>query len=98
MTKWRNADLRDIDLLDRDLDFIYTDIPIKHFVCFEDVLKMSSRQALEDEKLLRWRRVEDFLKTNLQDVIMTCWGPANVCWAKSDECCSKNIWEDLTIV
>ena len=37
--------------------------------------KMSSRRlqvVLEDEKLLRWRRIEDDLKTS--------WRPKNVCW------------------
>ena len=32
-------DMWDIDLLDTDLDFLDTDIPSKHFVCLQDVLK-----------------------------------------------------------
>ena len=45
--------------------------------------KTSSRHlqnVLEDVKLLRWRRVEDFFKTCLQDVFKTSWRPTNVCW------------------
>ena len=29
-------------------------------------------EVLEDEKLLRWKRLEDFLKTCLEDVLKTC--------------------------
>ena len=58
----------DIDLLNMDLlnqrfthlDLLDTDIPDKSFVCFQDVLKTSSRRlmrclkdVLEEEKLLR---------------------------------------------
>ena len=57
----------------------------------EDVVKtfckMSSRRfqgvfarRLGDEKLLRWRRVEDVFKTCPEDVFKTSWRPTNVCW------------------
>ena len=39
-----DIDLWDIDLLDRDLDFLDTNIPSKHFVCLQDV----SNTYLED--------------------------------------------------
>ena len=43
---------------------------------FPRVLKTSWRcleDVLEDEKVLRWRRVEDVLKTCLEDVLKTSW-------------------------
>ena len=36
--------------------------------------------VLEDEKLLRWRRVEKVFKTCTEDVFKTSWRPTNVCW------------------
>ena len=51
--------------------------------CLQDVFKMSSRRlqdVLKDEKLLRWRRAEDVLKTCIKDVLKTSWRPTNVCW------------------
>ena len=45
----------------------------------QDVFKMSSRR-LEDETLLRWRRVEDVFKTCLEDICKTSWKPSNICW------------------
>ena len=46
----------DIDLPDTDLDFLDTDIPSKHFVCLQDVLKTC---------------LEGVLKTHLEDVLKT---------------------------
>ena len=43
---------------------------------FQDVLKTFSRplaRRLEDEKLLRWRRLQDVLKTCLEDILRTSW-------------------------
>ena len=48
--------------------------------CLEDefntssILRLPSRldDVLEDVKLLRWRRLEDVLKTYIQDVLKTC--------------------------
>ena len=42
-------DSSDIDLLNIDshLDLLDTDIPSKHFVCLQDVLKTSSRYAFK---------------------------------------------------
>ena len=37
-----DIDLWDLDLLDIDLDLLDTDIPGKHFVCLQDVLKTPS--------------------------------------------------------
>ena len=45
-----DIDLLNIDLLDQrytHLDLLDTDIPSKHFICFQDVLKASSRHALK---------------------------------------------------
>ena len=42
-----NADLLNIDLLDTHLDLLDTDIPSKHFVCLQDVLKTSSRHVFK---------------------------------------------------
>ena len=46
--------------------------------CLQDVL--------EDEKLLRWRSVEDFFKTCLEDVSKTSWKPTNICRAMTFSC------------
>ena len=37
-----DIDLWDIDSLDTDLDLLDTNIPSKHFLCLQDVLKTSS--------------------------------------------------------
>ena len=37
-----DIDLWNIDLLDKHLDLLDTDIPNKYFVCLKDVLKTSS--------------------------------------------------------
>ena len=77
-----NVDLLNIDLLDTHLDF----------ACLHKVFKTSSRHVFktssrclqevsEDVKLLRWRRVEDVLKTCLEDVLKMSSRPTNVCWA-----------------
>ena len=45
-----DTDLLNTDLLDQrytHLDLLDTDIPSKHFICFQDVLKASSRHALK---------------------------------------------------
>ena len=79
-----NTDFLDIDLLDTDLDSLLghglKQISYKYFVCLQDVFKTCFQGVLEDEKLLRWRRVEDVFKTCLEDVFKTSSRPANVCW------------------
>ena len=40
--------------------------------CLQGVFAGRLEDVLEDEKLLRWRRTEDALKTS--------WRPTNVCW------------------
>ena len=69
-----DIDLWDIDYLDTDLDLLDTDVPSKHFVCLQNILKTSSRRlvrclqdALDNRKLLRWRRAEGVFKTCLED-------------------------------
>ena len=42
-----DIDLLNIDLLDTHLDSLDTDIPSKHFVSLQDVLKMSSRHVFK---------------------------------------------------
>ena len=42
-----DIDLWNIDLLDTHLDLLDTDIPSKYFVCFQDVLKTSSRYVFK---------------------------------------------------
>ena len=42
-----DIDLLNIDLLDTHLDLLDTDIPIKQFVCLQDVLKTSSRHVFK---------------------------------------------------
>ena len=39
-----DIDLWDIDYLDTDLDLLDTDVPSKHFVCLQNILKTSSRR------------------------------------------------------
>ena len=39
----------------------------------QGVFGRSLQDVLEDVKLLRWRRVEDFFKTYLEDVLKTSW-------------------------
>ena len=55
-----DIDLRNIDLLDIQLDLLDTDIPSKHFVCLQDVLKTSSRHVFKTSS----RRLLDTLKTS----------------------------------
>ena len=43
-----DIDFWNIDLLDTHLDLLDTDIPSKHFVCFQDILKASSRHILQN--------------------------------------------------
>ena len=42
-----DIDLWDIDLLDAHVDLLDTDIPSKHFVCLQDVLKTCSRHIFK---------------------------------------------------
>ena len=42
-----DTNLSDIDLLDTDLDLLDKDIPSKHCVCLQDILKTSSRNVLK---------------------------------------------------
>ena len=60
----------------------------------EDVLKTSLQdsfktswkhfeEVLENERLLRWKRVKDVFKICLEDVLKTSWRPTNFCWEVS---------------
>ena len=40
------------------------------------------QDALEDEKLLRWRRFESVFKACLEDILKTSWRPTHVCWVR----------------
>ena len=78
-------DLSDVDLLNVDLlDQRYThlDLFVSKTSCrrlqdmstrrLQDMSSRRLQDVLEDEKLLRWRHVEDVFKTS--------WKPTNVCW------------------
>ena len=60
------------------------------------VVARSLQDVLEDLKLLRWRRVEDVVKTCLEDVYKTSSKPTNVCREKT---CSilRSIYVVLTL-
>ena len=63
-----DIDLLNVDLLNQrytHLDLLDTDIPGKHFVSFQDVLKTSSRHIFR-------RYLQDVLKICPQDVFKTC--------------------------
>ena len=63
-----DIDLLNVDLLNQrytHLDLLDTDILSKHFVCFQDVLKTSSRHIFR-------RYLQDVLKICPQDVFKTC--------------------------
>ena len=60
-----------------DTDLLDTDIPSKNFACLQDVFSVTIfrlprrlarclQDVLEDEKLIRWIRVEDVFKTCLK--------------------------------
>ena len=55
-------DLWNIDLLDTHLDLLDRDIPSKHFVCLQDVLKTSSRHVFKTSSRhvfkTSWRRLQ----------------------------------------
>ena len=48
--------------------------------CLQDIFARRLQDVSEDEKLLRWRHVEDVLKACLEDVFKTSGRPKNVCW------------------
>ena len=50
-------DSADVDLLDTDLGLQDTDIPSKHFVCLQDVLKTSSRHVFKTSFKMSSRRL-----------------------------------------
>ena len=63
MSSWRLQDMSS-----RRLQDVFS---VKFFV-FQDVFARRLQDVVEDEKLLRWRCIEDVFKTS--------WRPANVCW------------------
>ena len=88
-----DIDLWNIDLIDTHLDLLHTDIPSKHFVCLQDVLKISWRKVFKTSSRhvfntssrniqdMSSRRLEDVLrdlfKMSLQDVFKTSWKTKN---------------------
>ena len=62
----------------------------------QNVFARRLQDVLEDLKLLRWRRVEDVVKTCLEDVYKTSSKPTNVCREKT---CSilRSIYVVLTL-
>ena len=78
-----DIDLWNIDLLGTHLDLLDTDIPSKHFVCLQDVVKASSRHVFRTPSRhvvkTSWRRLHrnnfSSSKTSsrrLQDVFARC--------------------------
>ena len=72
-----NIDLWNIDLLDTHLNLLDTDISSKHFVCLQDVFKVSSRhifktlpQGKSSRRLqgMSSRRLQDMSSIRLEDV------------------------------
>ena len=63
-----DTDLLNIELLDQwtHLDLLDTDIPSKHFVCFQDVLKTSSRHVFKTSS-------KHVFKTSSRHVLKTTW-------------------------
>ena len=64
--KSSDIDLLNIDLLDTQLDLLDTYIPSKQFVCFQDVLKTSSRHIFK-----RYSGPGHVFKTSLRHVFKT---------------------------
>ena len=78
-----DIDLWNIDLLGTHLDLLDTDIPSKHFVCLQDVVKASSRHVFRTPSRhvvkTSWRRLHrnNFSSSKassrrLQDVFARC--------------------------
>ena len=65
-----NVDLLNIDLLDTHLDLLDTDIPSKHFVCLQDVLKTSSRYVFKTSSRHVFSVTIFRLPRRLEDVFM----------------------------
>ena len=63
-----DIDLLNIELLDQwtHLDLLDTDIPSKHFVCFQDFLKTSSRHVFKTSS-------KHVFKTSSRHVLKTTW-------------------------
>ena len=86
-----DIDLWNIDLLDTHLDLSDTGIPSKHFVCLQDIFKVSSRHVFEMSWRLLHRNNFSSSKTSsrrlakcLQDVLKTkkcLLGGYNLNWA-----------------
>ena len=80
------------DLLDTRLDLLDTDIPSKHFVYLQDVLKTSSRYVFKTSSRrlqdMSSRRLQDMSSRRLEDVLRevlkTSSRPTNVCWVVTD--------------
>ena len=96
-----DIDLWNIDLLDTHLHLLDTDIPNKHFVCLQEVLKTSSRHAFKMPSRLA-RCLRDIFERCLQDVfktfsrrlgrrkivtLKTCWrGLQEMSWRPTNVC------------
>ena len=66
--EFSDIDLWNIDLLDKHLDLLDTDIPGKNFArCLQDVFNTSSRRLGRRKTVALktcWRRLQDVFKTN----------------------------------
>ena len=65
----------DMWMLDTHLDLLDTNIPGKHFVFLQDVLKTSSRHVFKTSS-------KHVLKTFSRRLQEMSWRPTNVCWVK----------------
>ena len=71
---WSGIDVWDIDLSDKDLDLLDTDIPSKHFVCLQDVLDTSLRHVLKTSSRHVFKTsLRHALKTSSGHVFMASW-------------------------
>ena len=68
-----DIDLWNIDFLDTHLDLLDTDIPSKHFVCLQDVLKTSSRYVFKTSSRHVFKTSSRRLQNVLEDVKLLRW-------------------------
>ena len=63
-----DIDLWNIDLLDAHLDLLDTDIPSKHFVCLQDILKIIQDISSRHLQNMPSRRLQDMSSKRLEEV------------------------------
>ena len=88
-TSWRCLQ----DMSSRRVEDVFSVIIFRLPRRLQDILRDVFKYVLEDKKFLHWRRVEDVLKTCLEDVFKTSWRPTNVCWVLSLNAAQNKISE-----